>query len=273
MTVISTIISGYCTAHASDSFLTQPRSDGNYEVRDSQTSKILCVRRWAGIISYWGLSAKPEFKWSAVNWLQARITQSDQFTTAEDFARDLGSRLNHELSKMTYVTPTERGIGIHFTAYELVDGYSIPELFAITNFIDTTYQAIRPEGINVTRETYGLAFDVSDRGPQDGEASRRHEVRKYIQNVPLLYNNGDPGMFNQASGAILDMLRLARERGVLRVPTETRAHRDIVTWPIKIVSGVQRDFLQQGQRLVGGKPHNLSVTPNGTYESDTGDGC
>lgn len=274
MTVISTIISRYCTAHATDSLVTQEQNDGSYKILDQETTKILCVRRWAGIMAYCGLSTKPEYGWSTLDWLSTRVSQAKQFTAPEDFANDLKDCLSQELAKMTFRKPIEQGIGIHFTAYERVDGYLIPELFAISNFKDTSYQELHPDGIRVTRETYGVAFQTDDRGPQYAQSRYRRDVHKFLQsNNVLIYNNGDPWMFNSAAGAIGNLFEIARQRKVLRAPSDAKAHRDIVVWPIQLVSKVQRHFVIEGHQKVGGKLHNLSVTQNGEYETDTGEVC
>jgi hypothetical protein len=271
MTIISTIISRHCTAHASDSLVTRKRNDGIYEILDDKTTKIIPVPRWAGAMAYWGLATTDD-GWSTVQWLRKRISQSGQFGEPEEFARDVGNRLNSELSAMRLCEPLAKGIGIHFTAYERVDNYPIPELFVITNFDNTQYSALHADGIHVTRETYGVAFQTPDRSIEHGKPDYRHQVRKYLEasNV-LLFNNGDPFMFNTAFSAIDHLFRIAQQRRILKPPTDPKAHRDVIGWPIELVYKVQRYFVKEGYQMVGGKPHNLSITPRAEYESDTGD--
>jgi hypothetical protein len=274
MTVISTIISRHCIAHASDSLITRKNDEGKYEVLDQKTTKIICIRRWAGIIACWGLSRKDEYNWSVLKWLQAQVDKASQFETPEAFANYIGITLNQKLSRMVYKEPIHRGIGIHFTAYEPIDGYLIPELFLITNFEDTSYKYLHPDGIRVTRETYGTAFNVDYRGPEHSQSQYRHDVRNFLQaDKILLYNNGDPEMFNSAFKSVNNLFNIAEERRILVSPTDAKAHRDIVSWPIDLVSKMQRYFVKPGYQIVGGKLHNLSVTPRGEYESDTGDKC
>jgi hypothetical protein len=244
MTVISTIISRHCTAHASDSLVTQEQEDGTCKVLDRETTKIVCVRRWAGILSYWGLAKKAEYGWSTLKWLKAQVSQVDRFATPDEFAQHIGNQLNQELAKISFGKQIEKGIGIHFTAYEWVDGYSIPELFAITNFASTEYRELHLDGVRVTRETYGVAFDTGERGPEFGEPLYRHAVRKFLQsgNI-LLYNNGDPSMFNSAFSSIGSLFEIARQRHIQAIPTDAKEHRYIVSWPIDLVSKVQRYFV------------------------------
>ncbi len=37
--------------------------------------------------------------------------------------------------------------------------------------------------------------------------------------------------------------------------------------PVEVVSEIQRDFCQAGRRTVGGKIHDLAITPGGRYLS------
>jgi hypothetical protein len=50
---------------------------------------------------------------------------------------------------------TERGLGLHFTAYEHIDGYWIPELFQLRNWTDESYSQVRTSGFEVRRESFG----------------------------------------------------------------------------------------------------------------------
>ncbi len=223
-----------------------------------------------GIMSFWGLAEI--YNQSTLEWLQQRAGAAGQFKGSEAFAIDIGHQLNEILPKLGLRDPLQAGIGIHFTAFELIDGYRIPELFAITNFESPDYAALHQDGIHVTRETYGVAFQDPARPPEHGDTKHRHKVRTYLDsgNV-LLYNNGDPRMFNSAAGAIQNLFGLAAQRGILKASADTRAHRDIVRWPIDLVANVQRNFVKDGYQLVGGARHTLSITSRGEYESDTGD--
>jgi len=251
--------------------VTRKRNDGTYEILDDKTTKIIPVPRWAGAMAYWGLATTDD-SWSTVQWLRDRISQSGQFAKPEEFARDVGDRLNRALSAMRFRESMAKGIGIHFTAYEWIDDYPIPELFLITNFDNTEYSALHADGIHVTRETFGVAFQIPNRVIEHSKPDYRHQVRKYLEaGKVLLYNNGDPFMFNAAFSSIRDLFRIAEQRRILKPTTDPKAHRDIVGWPIELVYKVQKYFVKEGHQMVGGKPHNLSVTPRAEYESDTGD--
>ena len=274
MTVISTLITRYCIAHASDSMITERQDDGTYKMVETHETKIVCVRPWAGIMTYYGLASVKELGWSTLEWLRTQANRAEELGSPEEFAQNLAKSLQAELSRMRLKDSLAKGIGIHFTAYERIDGYLIPELFAITNFSGTTYEELLPGGVRATRETYGVAFGVDVRPPEHGLPPYRHQVREFLDmGYFLVYNNGDPHMFNTAFAAIGSLFTVASQRKALLPIQDSREHRAMVSWPIEIVSSTQRRFFREGFRVVGGKPHNLSATPTGQYESDTGDSC
>jgi hypothetical protein len=286
MTVITTVISKYCTAHASDSLITKEKEsgDGKREVVEQEKSKIVCMRPWRGAMTCWGL-AKIGNQWTA-DWLKERAMQANQVADPEEFAVSVRDQLNSALSRMRFRKPLDAGIGIHFTVYEYIDGYRIPELFQITNFRDPPvgsayrYQELYQEGVKVRREAYE-AYAINNKEEQDkpsrsrhGLPEYRHELRKYLNEGGILvFNNGDTVMFNAAISGILNMFEATRARGVLDLPEEPATFRKIALWPIDQVCKVQENFVKEGYRLVGGKRHNISITPDGEYDSDTGDNC
>jgi len=271
MTVISTVISRHCVAHATDSLITLHAGQPEYKVSDETSPKLVCVRRWAGVMSYFGLAAHGS--WLTLDFLRAEAGNATRFSRPEEFACHVASELNAMLSTRRFQTELDKGIGVHFTAYEDVEGYRIPELFHITNFDGTGYDRLLPGGVRVTRETYATSpvWDGSDR-ERHSEPRYRLAVKSLLDTgFMYMYNNGDPRLFNTAANAIGTMLAEASGRGALEPPTSTDAHRQLVGMPVKLVSAIQLEFFRQEYRVVGGKPHNLSVTPNGLYESDSGD--
>lgn len=270
MSIVSAIITRVCTAHASDSFITQLKH-GNLEVKERQRSKIIRVPYWRGAMAYWGLARVDAQGWSTLNWLENRAQQASRYSSAEEFATDIAIRLTQELSKMHLDKPTDRGIGIHFTAYERIDGYWIPELFLISNWLDTSYTALRPGGMGVTRETFH-AVSGSQPDEKHREFEYRLKVHAFLQDGKILgYNNGDPILYNPAANALFTMFQAFVARSVLAAPDAVETWTSLARRPIEIVSKAQRDFCRPGRRAVGGKPHDLAVRPNGAYISTTGD--
>jgi hypothetical protein len=78
-------------------------------------------------------------------------------------------------------------------------------------------------------------------------------------------------MFNAAAYAIFGMFRALAGRGKLSRSDRVETYLAIARRPIEVVSKAQLDFCEKGARVVGGKPHDLAVTPGGMYTSTTGD--
>ncbi len=269
MTVISTVITQYCTAHASDSLITSLRSDGRLEQREWKKSKLVAVPHWRGIIGYWGIAELGT--WSTIHWLRDQAGNASSFTSAEQFAKDLGGRLNAALKALVVRRPLDLGIGIHLSVYERISGYWIPELFHIRNWADTSYTSLLPQGVVVSRETYATLTGDGDRD-KHGDDSYRVKVHLELRGGRMLiFNNGDPRLFNPPAQAILGLMEELRKRHLLANQNRVETYRRLARRPIEVVSRAQADFCKQERRAVGGKPHDLAVTPGGLYSSDTGD--
>jgi hypothetical protein len=271
MTVIATVITSHFTVHATDSFITAPKSDGTFEIEEAEETKIVPVPVWRGALSYWGLAAhKPD--WSTLDWLLVRAKKAGEHTSAEEFARAIASELTTALRARTFRNMVEKGIGIHFSAYEEVNGYWIPELFQIRNWTDERYSAVC-ESFEVTRETFGATQNTRNRSVADRSPKRRLHVYKFLQEGKMLiFNNGDPALFNPIANSVLSTLSGLHQRGKLRDPTDVKTHLAIARRPVEIASTLLADFARNDMRRVGGKPHDLAVAPNGQMTSTTGDG-
>ena len=190
MTVISTIITRYCTAHASDSFLTKPLADGKREVVEDQQSKLVQVPTWRGVMGYRGLACL-EDGWNTFDWLREPAQRASQFASPEAFVDDLAAALCAELSRRRFARPLESGLGIHFTAYEDMEGYRVPELFVLSRWTDESYQGVLPDyKSRVTRETYATWKGLKPpegRSPEFGQPKYRLEVHKALLDQPLMF--------------------------------------------------------------------------------------
>jgi hypothetical protein len=269
MTVISTLITRTGTVHATDSLLTFLR-DGQSEPLEWQQTKIVPVRPWRGAMSFWGL-AKINDSWSTLEWLRNQATSAGLFRSPEAFAHELAVSLQNDLSQLRFQRITDAGIGIHFSAYERIADRWIPELFLISNWGDTSYTSLRATGVGVSRETYST---VSGQGgnPATTNDEERLKVSAALQaGTWFRYNNGDPRLYNTAANAFHDMIIELVRRGVLRNIDDINTIRSLATRPVEIVSAIQRDFCVPGRRVVGGRIHDLAVTPTGAYSSASGD--
>lgn len=269
MTVISTVFSRSCVVHASDSFITERRQDGTFHVSEPARSKIVKVRQWRGAMTYWGLATFGS--WSTWDWLNERARLANRFASAEEFAVDTAEQLERQLRGMHFTRPTDAGIGIHFSAYERQRDYRIPELFLISNWSDVSYSALRPNGVGMSRETY---HTMTSEPPSDahGALELRLKVHEFLlQGNLLIYNNGDPVLFNPAANGMAAMFIELARRGPSRTQQDTSKILAMARRPVEIVANAQRDFCDPGKRLVGGKAHDLAITPDGGYLSTTGD--
>ena len=69
----------------------------------------------------------------------------------------------------------------------------------------------------------------------------------------------------------MDMLIELAGRRHLAGPDDLATYRSLARKPIEIVSEIQEEFGILGTQAVGGLIHNLAITPDGQYSSDSGD--
>ncbi len=270
MTVISCLISSVGTVHASDSLITQLDQDGNRIPKEWERSKIVPVRHWRGAMSYWGLAVYDRYGWSTYDWLREQAQSAAIFPGPQEFAIAVAQSIQCRLNQMAFSSITDAGIGIHFSAYEHAGNRWIPELFLISNFTDTNYSSLRPGGVDATRESAKLA--ASDLGvPIDQVADQRFFVHQYLHSGRfLVFNNGDPIMFDAVASGLLTALGTLSVRRNLRELTIDLLS-EIVYRPVETVSELQSQFGRPGTRLVGGRIHDLIITPTGDMTSQSGD--
>jgi hypothetical protein len=145
---------------------------GTLEVKEAQKPKLVFVQHWRGALAFWGLAIKGH--WSTLDWLRQRAGQASNYASPEEFANELSADLSSELSRQTFVQDIDKGIGIHFTAYEHIDEYWIPELFLVSNFTDPSYTAVQ-NVVGVSRQTYSTLKKIPP-VPEHRNRSLRMEV-------------------------------------------------------------------------------------------------
>jgi hypothetical protein len=272
MTVVAALITRRCTAHASDSYITAARTDGFLEVLESQATKLVRVPSWRGVIAYWGYAGgKPGGE--TLDLLLSEAARAGEHGSAEGFAHRLADALTDMVAGRRFAKPTDGGIGLHFTAYERVSDYWVPELFLVSNWADSSYGALRPRGFSVTRETYATMRGLAEGGKEHGELSHRLEVHAALhqQHMMLRYVNGDPALFNPIAQAMLGCFEIMEARGELKDAESVETHLNLVRRPVESVIHLVSDFAPLGRRRVGGRAHDLAVSPGGVYESTTGE--
>jgi hypothetical protein len=241
-------------------------------VKESQKSKLLRVPAWRGALGYWGLAWLDD-GWNTYEWLSERADRAGDAKSAAAFAEDCAAALTDELSRRR----VNHGLGIHFTAYEHIDDYWIPELFVLSRWKDEKYQEVLPNfEFRLTRETYATLNQLDPpegRSAAFGQPRFRREVHAVLHDTPFMFrfNNGDPALFNPIAFCVLGTFAELSRRRQLKEPSSIKTHLTIARRPVEIVSNLLADFAAPGARLIGGKPHDLAVNPGGVYESTTGD--
>lgn len=266
MTVITTLLTGDCIVHASDSYLTLTLTNGTKKVVESQKPKIVAVRHFRGAISFCGFAGFQHL--TMLNWLTARAQQANQFASPDLFAQWLTNELDGWLQ--TVAGPLQnKGVGLHLTAYEQLAFGSVPELYWITNW-NGAY-VVQPHPV-AQRQTIITATNATQLPSQiQPNAAERQTVRNHLQQAFhfLSYNHGDNELFNTQAAAIIDSAHILRARGVL-IPNRIEYAGRLALMPVEAVCNMQRRLSRQGTRAVGGRPHNLIITPQGQYTSLTG---
>ena len=271
MTVITALITRHCTVHATDSLIVEVEPDGSRRPVETQRTKIVPVRVFRGAMSYWGLAEYAPGRWSTPEWLNARAQEARAHESPQAFAEHVKERLDTDLACVRFRRSADSGIGIHFTAYERIGDYWIPELFQITNWANTEYSNVFADGVRLKRETYGT-LTRQPSSTEDGRTDRRLEVHQALhEGRQLIYNNGDPVMFNAVAPVVFRVFGLLARRGGLSDPASVDTHLGFARRTVEFISGLQSEFCVEDARNVGGKPHDLAITPSGLYRSTTGD--
>jgi hypothetical protein len=206
--------------------------------------------------------------WTLLDWLHGEAQKARQHASAQAFGEYLAAGLQSELVRLR-VSGTA-GVGLHFSAYEWVNNYWIPELFHISNWLDQSYRDLRPDGVGCTRESWGVIMGKGS-SLDHGSVEHRMRVYEFLQGEKWLrFNNGDPALFNTVADALQNAVRLLRDGGRLRnlgVPE----HIALTQRFVELVAEIQRDVGRAEDRRVGGRIHNLAITPDGRYSSTSGD--
>jgi hypothetical protein len=275
MTVISAVFSTHCIAIASDSYLTAYNTSTKiYEILEKQKSKIIRVEKFFGAFSYWGLAAKSKnSKWKTYEWLNDMAKKAQNFDKLSLYAEFIKNHLSSEIKKIG-IRKEDRGIGIHLVGYEEYrNGVRIPELFLITNYTDTTYSKTTNE-IHSSRELFNTLPEKLKVGSENLSIDEKQLIVKDFLSKGnlLIFNNGDPTMFNQLSEGYNKTMKLAKKRQILKDSADIELYRMIARRPIEMVAKAQKDFYKEDKIIVGGRIHDLVIEKNSKkYSSTSGD--
>jgi hypothetical protein len=208
MTVISAIVeAGYCV-HATDSLLSREDEEGNrIASKESGRAKVILFSKLRGGASFWGsVTAKKDFGMLDLRTLllnrAVALSSYSGLINLDEYMKELADEMNSRFRDTRIQT---RGVGIHFSVFETVDGIGdVPELYLITNFRGD-YSAA--PNFAAQRQTY---FTLS--GETDCEFTKHHlpEYRKKVSEHLLSgngfhYCNGQPELFGEALPSVNGM--------------------------------------------------------------------
>lgn len=277
MTVISAIFSKYGISVATDSLLAAVGPNNDFIPLEWQQPKIICVPKLRACISYWGFAGslkvipkvgqRKNWNWKIYDWLKEQ-SQNPQESNLSEFAKNLKTKLQVKLNQDTS-KKSLKGIGLHITGFENINGYWIPELFLICNFTDTTYKNVGD--LNVSRHTYHTIANV-DPSDTHAEDCYRMKVKEHLSSGNLIiYNNGNPTLFNPVFHSVSQVLFNANNQGVLRQFSTIQDMVPLVKRPIEVISKLQKDLFKENKRVVGGRTHDVSIDNSGLFYSTSGD--
>ncbi|MCW5824865.1 MAG: hypothetical protein KIT34_18860 [Cyanobacteria bacterium TGS_CYA1] len=262
MTVISNLLTNRCVVHSSDSFLTILEKNDQLRVVESLRPKIVAIRHFRGAISFCGYAGRQNSP--MLDWLAGRCRNAFNFDTPDLFSDWLAQELN---TWIRTVPAQFRGLKMHFTAYEDFGFGRVPELFSITNW-DGAYRVL--ERVTSQRQTI-LTITNNSELPvgEQPDITQRTRVNEFLQRGLIRYNDGDLELFNALANAMIDSVGVLQDRRDLVTDPVEFAGR-LALMPVEAVCNIQRWLGRVGRRGVGGRPHNLIITPDGQFSSMTG---
>ncbi len=86
-----------------------------------------------------------------------------------------------------------------------------------------------------------------------------------------MFNNGDPVLFNPIAASFFSGAQQLIRRRHLRNPSSLKTHLSLARLPVEVVSRMVSQLADRDMRLIGGKPHDLAISPDGRMWSTTGD--
>ena len=279
MTLISALISVKGTAVATDSLITVKATEDPTSVEqiEWETPKLVRLAKFSGTISFWGDFVAEviitkfqgkithKFGWTLYEWLRTKSTNITE-ETLEAFVQSLTAELQEEFFKLGR---QNRGIGLHVTGYEYLDNTYIPELFLISNYADTSYTTLRE--LSYSRETFHTITNTPPAENHRDLECRRVVYSHLVNGGLIIYNNGDPSLFNPVLQATWNSFLDSRNRGRIKDTFELNELASLVRRPIEFVSKFQTDFFKKDKILIGGRIHDLAVWRDKNYISTSGD--
>ena len=265
MTAISAILTKDIIAISSDSLLTRYyKSVNRYEEIEHQKSKIILMEKYRAAASYWGL-AKYGNEWTLGSFIRQRLEDAPRGETLKEFVERLRLALQKEIKGFKFRRNLDSGIGIHITGFENIDGMDLPELYLLTNFDTPTCDSLKPKFIGLPQVYSTIKNNLEL--PETQQNQERNIINTYLSSSEwhfLNFNNGDPIIYNSYSKAVIQSMMVLHQRFNIRM-NKPEFIRAIARRPIEGIKMAQRDFMKHGQRVVGGKIHDILIHRDGTF--------
>lgn len=162
----------------------------------------------------------------------------------------------------------------------------------MTNFESTNYNSLHRSGVICTRQTFNVIrkFETQQEVgplPEHREPQFRRYVKDHLRDSDqkLIYNNGDPLLFNPIASGVFESMKTLKQRKVLRDPNDPETDRQIAKLMIETVCDIQRKLVPSSRegsrrhapimiasnRKVGGRPHALALDSKGNFYPASGD--
>ncbi|MBA4026768.1 MAG: hypothetical protein C0473_00860 [Cyanobacteria bacterium DS3.002] len=272
MTVNVVYLTQYGSVHATDSLIV----DGHMNLvpETSGKPKIVILPNYNGAASWFGFAGFMDqgIPWAANDWLEKEYEKHKEKTPTE-FGEILVTQLNDLLGRNTGPMSPPRGMGIHLTFYETVQGKPVPELLWITNNNGIT-------GLGGYKQGEGPAF-VSQRQTfhnitkqenfeNHGNPACRLVVDNYLSVIkPLPYQNGDNVLTNMPINIVEALVETFLVRRELVSTDNLRIFGKRALFRVEFAALAQKCFALANKIKVGSPCFNLMITPTGEYFTDT----
>lgn len=255
------------TAHATDSLITKRTATGRDPSELSGKPKFVHIPKFHGIMSWFGTVQYGG--WNALEFLTKKAEEAEKFTVKQiqDFSDNIAHDIGIALNGGGWSMP-EKGCGIHFTFYEELDEYWVPELMFITNYsgyeATTGYQTGGPALLALRQTFHTISGNKDVNYSQHGDSECRRAVHSFINNVrSLWYTNGD----NFFTNAGFEIAENSQQIFLTRKMLKTHNALKLAQWRtlFAVKTAVEAHKIFSYEPLVGGKCFSTAVMPPGDY--------
>ena len=121
---------------------------------------------------------------------------------------------------------------------------------------------------------FHVIHTIANVDPTDDHSQKeyRMKVKEHLSKGEfIIYNNGNPNLFNPIFNGASEVLYHANKRKVLKDFSSVQDTVPLVKRPIELISKVQKDLFKENSRVGGGRIHDVSIDNMGNFYSTSGD--